>query len=363
MSGNKVTLKHLANQAGVSTTTVHRALHGKAGVGDDMTEKIKRLAAEAGYQPNYFAATLKGKAFKIAVALPEPTLNDRFYYMNLWLGVKCFLKDIPEFDLEIVEFYYPYGEGTNGKILKEIYEEHASNIDGLLTIAVDNAQSSYFLEKLKDAGVAIALVGSDLYKESRLCCVKTFDEMAGAMSANMLLSFSMQEEMKIIVTGSPFGPLAMLDQLNNLNGFLEYLADRPQKVEVIEIFEHPTDDVYTRMKETLSTTPDIYAIYSCSARHTVQACNAVEELGLSGKIKIIGNDCFPESLNSLKNGVLTATIDKKISDQTHLAMQSLFNFIVKGEYPPRSLICVAPSIVLRTNTDMDCSDPHTIISV
>lgn len=360
MSQNKVTLKHLANLANVSTTTVHRALHGKVGVGDEMTEKIKKLAAEVGYQPNYFAASLKGKTFKIAVALPEPTLNNRFYYMNLWLGVRCFLKDIPEFDFEIVEFPYPYGEGTNGEALKKIYEEHRSSIDGLLTIAVDHPQSSYFLEKLNDARIPIALVGSDLYKDARLCCVKTYDEMAGAMGADMLCSFTLRHDskMKVIVTGSPFGPLAMLDQLHNLNGFLAYISESPIDVEVIEIFENPIEPVSSRMKRALQDSNDICAIYSCSARHTVQACNAVEELGLAGKVKIIGNDLFPESINGLKNAVLTATIDKKISDQTHLAMQALFNLIVKGEYPPKSLICVPPSIVLRSNIDMDCSGVH-----
>ena len=86
----KATLKDIAHTLGVSTTTVHRALNGKQGVSDEVSLQIRQLAAQMGYKTNYMASALKRKDIHFAVALPKPTLDDRYYYLNLWQGVRRF---------------------------------------------------------------------------------------------------------------------------------------------------------------------------------------------------------------------------------------------------------------------------------
>ncbi|MBR2310235.1 MAG: LacI family DNA-binding transcriptional regulator [Oscillospiraceae bacterium] len=44
----KVTLKQIAEQAGVSLTTVHRVLNGKGGCSKQVEENILRIAREQG---------------------------------------------------------------------------------------------------------------------------------------------------------------------------------------------------------------------------------------------------------------------------------------------------------------------------
>ena len=73
--------------------------------------------------------------------------------------------------------------------LKQIYEQHCGDISGLITIAVEHNQSSYFLEKLAGRGVPILLIGADMYQDLRLCCVKAYDELAGSLAAELLCSF------------------------------------------------------------------------------------------------------------------------------------------------------------------------------
>ncbi len=55
---NRTTLKDLAKEFQVSTTTVSNALNAKPGMGRAVWEKIMRRAREMGYQPNYFAKGL-----------------------------------------------------------------------------------------------------------------------------------------------------------------------------------------------------------------------------------------------------------------------------------------------------------------
>ncbi len=102
-----------------------------------------------------------------------------------------------------------------------------------------------------------------------------------------------------------------------------------------------------QLKAMLLSNPDTYAVYACASRHTVQACRVAEELGVAGKLIIIGNDMFPESVEFLRKGTMTAIIDKKVAQQSYLA-----DLVVKNEYPASSLIHVRPEIIMSSNVDM-----------
>lgn len=349
----KATIKDVAKAAGVSATTVHRALLGKGGVGDEKAAEIKRLAAGMGYKVNYMASALKRRDMRIAIAMPEPTMDNRYYYLGLWTGARQFLSEVEEFSVEPVEFYYPLASGSNGAMLKEIYENHSDKIDGLLTVAVKHGQSSYFIEKLADKGIPITLIGSDLYRDSRLCCVKTYDEMAGGLAAELLTRFYGGADFreKIIVTG--IGDSERRDRYLNIGGFEKYFEEHAPNARLIPVYGEDMTNFREQLKAQLASNPDTYAVYSCSARHTVQMCRAAAELGLTGKIKLIGNDCFPESVDYLKQGVLTAIIDKKSGRQGYLGMKTLFNYLVKAEYPQGSMIYVKPSVVMKSNVETE----------
>ena len=352
MNGESTTLKDIAQMLGVSSTTVHRALQGKSGVSAEMRDQIRQTAEKMGYRSNFIAAALKRKPFCFAVAMPEPSMENRYYFFNLWLGVREFLESVTDFQITFLEYTYPLVYGSNGEALKQIYEQHSDQIDALLTVAVKHPQSSYFIEKFAAKNIPVALVGADLCQEHRFCCVKTYDEMAGSMAAELLTAFRPSSSGgKIIVTGNLVGNLAMLDQYDNSRGFEWYLSQYAPDIEVMPAFHTETTEAGRQIRVLLEKHPDTYAIYACSARHTVQMCRTVREMGLEGRYKLIGNDRFPESLGYLRQGLLTAIIDKKIVRQSALAMQTLFNYVAKSQYPETSVLYVKPSVLLRSNVD------------
>jgi LacI family transcriptional regulator len=353
MPEKKVTIKDIARVAGVSVATVHRAMHGKAGVSGELVSKIRNIAAELGYRANFMASTLKRRNLRLAVVLPEPTA---YYYINLWSGVKRLLREVIEFSIDTLEFHYPLAFGANGAALKDIYEKHLENLDGLVTIAVDHPQSSYFLEKIHDSGVPITLIGSDLHKKSRLCCVKTYDEKVGSLAAELLFSFyggARPFSEKIILTGTAMGSgdNELLDRYYNITGFHKFAEGHMPDAKLFSIYSEDMQEFSIKLKAMLVANPDTYAVYACASRHTVHACRVAEELDLAGKLKIIGNDLFPESVQYLRRETMTAIIDKKVAQQSYLAMRALFNRVVKNEYPASSLIYVRPEVIMRSNME------------
>lgn len=346
------TLRTIANQLGISTTTVHRALYGKGRVSEKTCEKVLEVAKSIGYKSNYMAASLKRKATTIAIVFPEPTLENRYYYLNLWHGIKQFTQSVSEFNIKFQEFSYPLSSESNGLVLKDIYENHLENLSGIVTIAVNNSLSTYFIEQFYRKNIPVVLIGSDLCKDYTLCTVKSYNEIAGSMAAELLTIFKPKDiKQNIIVTGNLVGNLTMIDQYENLRGFENYIQKNAPNIKILQACNSDTSIAYKKIKEILNTYDNIYAIYSCSARHTIQMCNAVIDLGLENKIKLIGNDYFSQSADLLRNNILTAIIDKKIAKQSYTAIRVLFNYIIKSEYPPSSILYTKPSIILKSNLE------------
>jgi LacI family transcriptional regulator len=349
MAAGKATLKDISKAMNVSMTTIHRALYNKEGVSEQMREEIKKVASEMGYRTNYVAASLKRKTVKFAIVIPEPTNENRYYYLCLWEGVRKFLEEVSEFNIEAMEFSYPLAQGSNGNKLKEVYEKHGEELDGILTVGVNNNQSKYFIEKFHDKDIPVVLIGADILKDKRLCCVKTYDHMAGSLAAELLTSFSdINEKKKIMLTGD----MEMLDQYYNAEGFEDYIKDNAAYIEIVRVNNLKDEEVYTTIKEVLIREKDIYAAYSCSARNTVQMCKVVTDLGLVQQLKLVGNDSFPESIELLKQNILNAIIHKRPNRQAYVAVKALFDHVVKGEYPPSSTILINSLITMKSNLDI-----------
>ena len=51
----------MADRLGVSIATVSRALRNSHEVGEEMTQKVKKLAKELNYRPNPFAQSLRDR--------------------------------------------------------------------------------------------------------------------------------------------------------------------------------------------------------------------------------------------------------------------------------------------------------------
>lgn len=73
------TMKDVANEAGVSMSTVSRALSGRPGVGKDLRAAIREAAARAGYVPNRVASNLRRQATTAVWGLLISDIQNTFF--------------------------------------------------------------------------------------------------------------------------------------------------------------------------------------------------------------------------------------------------------------------------------------------
>ena len=81
-----VTIKDVAEHAGVSTATVSRVLNGSPNVKEHLVDRVRRSIVELGYRPNAAARTLKTKKTN-AVGILIPDISNP-YFMQISKGIE-----------------------------------------------------------------------------------------------------------------------------------------------------------------------------------------------------------------------------------------------------------------------------------
>lgn len=85
-----ITIKDIAEKAGVAKSTVSNVLNGTKYVSDEIKEKVLAICKENDYQPNFYASTLSAKKIKtniIGLFLEETTKKYRKFYSSLIEGI------------------------------------------------------------------------------------------------------------------------------------------------------------------------------------------------------------------------------------------------------------------------------------
>ena len=176
----KVTIKDVAKEAGVSQSSVHLALSGKAGVSESTRQRILEIARRMNYTPSPLAANLKRETLTIAVVLPEKNTNSRFYY---------------DFMRDAAVDYGPVAQGYNLNLLllefsdlaKTLAQLDLGAISGLITMGYPEDGCTEAISQVSKAGVPVILLDNDLPESGRICCIKSNNDLLGKLTGELLM--------------------------------------------------------------------------------------------------------------------------------------------------------------------------------
>lgn len=121
MTKRRISLKDIAQQLGVSITTVSRALKDHPDLSPEITEKVKELAKKLNYTPNPFAMSLlKQQTRTIGVIVPDIVT---YFYSSIISGIEAVAKE---------NGYYIVIASS-----QESYHNEKENLNNLINLRVD----------------------------------------------------------------------------------------------------------------------------------------------------------------------------------------------------------------------------------
>lgn len=172
------TIYDVAREAGVSISTVSRALQRPEMVRDEMREYIVSIAERMGYRPNRLARSLaEGRSRSIGLLLPPEEGNPYFLRVVGAVRSTC---EAAGYDLYTAS--YPDTEVES--YLQAATALQELQADGFLLYGAPD-QANAFVEMNRDTGVPIVLLGSGPIVG--MPCVGPDELAAGAMATTYLI--------------------------------------------------------------------------------------------------------------------------------------------------------------------------------
>ncbi len=256
-----VTVKTLAQAAGVSRGTVDRVLHGRGGVRADVEQKVKELARQMGYVPNRAGRALAANKthYKIGVLLPSV---GNIFFDGVIEGIEKARDEFYDMGIDVVM----------RKVQGFVEDTHLSSIDALIregcqALCLTTVNTPALRDKinaLAAAGIKTVLVNTDVEESRRICYVGSDYYHAGKTCAGMLALIAPKRRLKIlIVTGS----LNMFGHNLRIRGFEDQLAAQKIDFTEVAVVESNDSDITAQQLTTeyLNKDPEINCVYVTGA--------------------------------------------------------------------------------------------------
>ena len=351
----KVTLKQIAEAAGVSLTTVHRVLNGKGGTSKAVEENILRIAREQGYAINMAASNLRKQPMHIALVFPRMDKGAHYFVNRILDGYLAFRQEVSQFNVVFQEFYIQAAPGNRTeqeiaaavdleRILKMIYREQPMRYDGVVIYGLAiTAKAEALLNRIVGSGTKVVVLERTPGGLDDICSVEVNDTVAGNLAGDMLAQ---------CVHGS--GTVIIINQKlheEDPNGqtcadcLKEYRPDLHVVQTALELEVEQSDAIC----HILQKYDSVQAVYATSARHTNSLLKALKKMNLRVQAAI-GSELFEESYHALHDRTLSAVIDKRPEQIGYKGLQLLFTALTRKEDLP-TIHRVTPRIILRANSD------------
>ena len=285
MGKKRVTIKDLAQELNVSTSTVSRALQDHPALKLETRERVKTLAKKWNYQPNTLALDLLRQSSKIiAVIVPEITSH---FFSSTIIGIQDVMVST-EFNIMIF-------------ISNESYEEEARIIEklskiqlaGVLVAPSSETKNFDHFRSLQGNGIPLVIFDRDC--EGLEAHKVLVDDYRGAFEA---VDYLIKTGCKRIAHITVFSHLST--NSNRLRGYIDALKKNglPVKKEMIiqtEGFNHEDGIVPVETLLKSNNLPD--AIFAVNDRLAVSAMRTAKKLDfkIPDDISIIGFDDEPHS--------------------------------------------------------------------
>jgi len=261
----------------------------------------------------------KGEALNFKVVYHNTGIN---FAMVLKRGVEEAAK---EFGVN-AEFTGPVEPNVEAQVAM-IENFIASEVDGLAISNVSAEALNPVIEKAINAGIPTVSFNSDAPGSKRLAFFGQDLVQSGRTQAEILVEY-MGTKGKVLIFSCDAAAAWSLDREK---GVREVLAKYPD-IQVLTTVNTGVEEytAFAAIENALLANPDVTGIATLDAVTTPLVGRYILRNNLVGKIKHVGHDLLPETLQNIKAGATNASLSQDPFKQGYLPVKALYEFIVKG---------------------------------
>ncbi|RKL68116.1 hypothetical protein CR203_06395 [Salipaludibacillus neizhouensis] len=332
-----VTGKTIAQELGLSISTVDRVLNNRGNVKQETYDKVVKKAEELNYKPNKFASSLSKKnSYRVALIYPRYI---KFFWEQVTTGFNKAIDEIEDYGLRVDTYRSSPPNVSAKEFLKQIID--SGNYHGI-AISAGEEDVTEMINYGIDLGIKICTFNMDVKESHRLFHVGANYREAGRLAGELICKFTKKE-----------GKVAILGKANDFQtrekneGFLD-VASGFSKIEVFGPYSilgpnnslKLPNDILKEVDAVYVSTAEIFEfadyLSSSSTKHLI----------------VVGHDLNFQMVKHLKSGVISATINQDPIGQGYYTLIQLFNYLAFSDGRPfPSDIKSKLEIVMKENVD------------
>jgi LacI family transcriptional regulator len=342
MKSGRATLLDVANALGISTGTVHRALHDHAEISPITKTRVLQMAKTLGYRPNRAARYLSLKRkFRLSVNTLKGTTS---FWDEVRAGIEGEARSLGMESVEIEYRTYPQlGEGEE----EAFAEALKADVSGIILFPSRPSDLRRWMRRASRARIPIVCVSADAPASGRLAVVSIDTMVSGSLAADLLGKF-LHGSGKVAVTLSDLGITEHAEKVKAFETTLRSFYPQMQLQKPIE--DHDIESIaYDKCLALFRSQPDLAGIY-VTTEASIPVLNAARDAGILNRLTVITTDLFPALVQEIRSGTVAATIYQRPRTQGIMAFRLLHEFLVDRECPTFQL-SLAPHLVMRGNLD------------
>ena len=336
LTSHKVTIKDLARMTGVSTAAVSNALAGKSNISVAKRSQICELAEQMGYEPNTVARNFHKSLIRIAVGMPNtpPSIFEKFR--------RGFAQATAEYEggkLELHLLTY----STISEDAEAVFEEMAGGgYDGLILSHPDIYEDRRLasIERIHARGIPVVSLG-DRLTLTKTCGHVMLDGAVGGRIAADFFGAVLSPGERADVFAAVVPPQDMYKRY--IDNFEQELGFYGLSLGQVHASCDYPEVAYEKALARFSS-PDAPRAAFVSTYSAWMVCKALEELGKSREVRLVGVDAPRENCAYLRSGSLAAIIDQRQEEQARRAFRALLSCLDGGS---AGLISINPYLITR----------------
>ncbi|MCR5670351.1 MAG: LacI family transcriptional regulator [Butyrivibrio sp.] len=317
-----ITIKEIAKQLNMSTTTVSNVIHGKTGeVSDDTKKKVQDFLDKVDYVPNINARNLAQNESKI-IGFALKARADKYENLIMDPFVSELIGGVEEAIRRAGYFMMLYISSDTAEIMRHV---STWNVDGLILFGMLNDDGIRVSEKYKKPIVCIDTYSLEGLKH--FTNVGLDDEQGTYDMVNYLIS---QGHKKIAFLSDNMNGVD-LARLSGYKKALKYNGIKYKDTNFLQI--HPrSDEIEESLSEIIDRFSEFTAIFCVSDLYAVTLMAALSDRGISvpDDISIVGFD--DDMLAKLHRPALT-TVHQDVKEKGITAADTLLKQLAGQKTP------------------------------
>lgn len=339
----KVTIKEIAERAGVHRATVDKVLHNRVGVSDEVRMKVQQIINEMGYTPNPAGRLLQrqGKAYRLAAVL---VAVDALPFLKA--GIEQAAQSQAGCDITVDYFVSQFQDASR----QAAYIDQAvdERVDGIILSPINADRVRAAIDRAVEAGIPVVTTNSDIDGTQRSCCV-SIDSLRASRIAGRLMGQFLNGQGKVAVVSS-----AISSENNNYGvsvreqGFTAFVAATYPEIEIIERIESFEDPqiTYDKTVALLRAQPDLRGIYiTCGG--AAQVGRALRECGRASAVRVISFEDYPDIVELIRQDVIDCTLAGEIRRQGELPVRIIMDKLIFDKNPQSEQIFTEIRILVK----------------